>query len=88
MNPVTVVLEGDATLTCKATGDNISYKWTIGSGVFPTKVTDINTKVLVIPDLRSSDENIYTCVASNEGGKDSSEVKLSITGMILLHITV
>ena len=78
-----MVLEGNATLTCNATGKNISYKWKIGSGSFPTKVTGINTTTLVIPDVRSSDDNTYICVASNEGGSNSSDVKLSITGMIL-----
>ena len=83
MNPVTVDLEGNATLTCKATGENISYKWTIGSGSFPTNVTGVNTTTLVILNVSSSADNTYTCEASNEGGSDSSDVKLTITGMIL-----
>ena len=71
-----------ATFTCSATGYDVSYKWTIGSGSFPSKVTGINTNTLVIPDVRSSDDNTYTCVASNEGGNVSSNgVKLTVTGM-------
>ncbi|XP_065905663.1 uncharacterized protein [Dysidea avara] len=71
-----------ATFTCSATGYNVSYKWTIGSGSFPSKVTGINTNTLVIPDVRSSDDNTYTCVASNEGGSVSSNgAKLTVTGL-------
>ena len=65
-----------------ATGYNVSYQWTIGSGSFPSKVTSINSNTLVIPNVRSSDDNTYTCVASNQGGSVSSNAaKLTVTGM-------
>jgi len=76
-----------ATFTCSATGYNVSYKWTIGSGSFSSKVTGINTNTLVIPDVRSSDDNTYTCVANNEGGSVSSDgAKLTVTGMTMMML--
>ena len=73
------------TFTCSATGNNVSYEWTIGSGSFPSKVTGINTNTLVIPDVRSSDDNTYTCVASSEGGSVSSNIaRLTVTGMTMM----
>jgi len=69
------------TFSCSATGYNVKYQWTIGSGSFPSKIVGINTNTLVIPDVRSSDDNTYTCVASNDGGCVTSDpAKLAITG--------
>ena len=61
---------------------NISYQWIIGSGSFPSKVTGINNNTLVIPSVELSDDNTYSCVASNEAGGVSSEVaELTVLGM-------
>ena len=85
--PASVDLTQTATFTCSATGYNVSYKWTIGSGSFPSKMTGINTNTLVIPDVRSSDDNTYTCVASNEGGSVSSNgARLTVTGMTMMML--
>ena len=73
-----------AIFTCIATGYNVKYQWTIGSGSFPSKVTGINTNTLVIPDVRSFDNNTYTCTISNDGGNvTSNPAKLTITGMTI-----
>ena len=73
-----------ATFTCSATGYDVHYQWTIGSGSFPSKVTDTNTNTLVIPDVRSSDDNTYTCTISNDGGSvTSNPAKLTVTGMTI-----
>ena len=74
-----------ATFTCNATSYNniISYQWTIQSGSFANKVIGINSNTLVIPDVRSSDVNTYTCVASNKGGNVSSlAARLVATGIV------
>ena len=64
-----------AKMTCSATGYNVNYQWTIGSGLFPI------TNTLVIPDVRSSDDNTYTCTISNDGGSvTSNPAKLTVTG--------
>ena len=73
-----------AIFICSATGYDVSYQWTIGSGSFPSKVTGINSNTLVIPDVRSSDDNTYTCVANNKGGNTSSNAtQLIVTGTYL-----
>ena len=80
-----VDLTQTAIFTCNATGYNVSYQWTIGTGSFPNKVTGINSNILVIPNVRSSDNNTYTCVASNEGGNVSSNVaQLTVTGKTMM----
>ena len=82
-----VTLTQTATFTCFATGYNVQYQWTIGSGSFPSKVTGINTTTLVIPDVRSSDDNTYNCVASNEGGSaTSNSTTLTVTGMTMMML--
>ena len=84
-----VYLTQTGTFTCSATGYNISYGWTIGSGSFPSKVTGKNINTLVIPDVRSSDDNTYTCVASNEGGSIYSHpVRLEVTGMTMMYVVL
>ena len=78
-----------AIFTCTATGYNVSYQWRIGSGSFPSKVTGINNNTLIVPDVRSSDDNTYTCVASNEGGSVLSRAaKLTVTGRIIITLLV
>ena len=80
--PQHVNLTQTAIFTCNATGYNVSYQWTIGSGLFPNKVIGINSTTLVIPDVRSYDDNTYTCVASYVGRNISSNAtKLTVTGM-------
>ena len=69
-----------AILTCNATGYDISYYWTIGSGQFPSKVTGINSSILTVPDLRSTDSNSYTCVVDNVGGSVYRVKDLIVTG--------
>ena len=87
-SPQEVDLTQKATFMCSATGDDVKYEWTIGSGSFPAKVTGIYTNTLVIPDVRSSDDNTYLCSISNDGGSVSSDpVQLTVTGMnVLLYI--
>ena len=55
-----------------------------------SKVTGINTNTLVIPDVRSSDDNTYNCVVSNEGGSrgisSRGAVRLTVTGMTMMML--
>ena len=89
-SPQSVNLTQTATFTCFATGYDVQYEWTIGSGSFPSKVTGINTNTLVIPDVRSSDDNTYGCVVSNEGGSrgagSQAVVRLTVTGMTMMML--
>jgi len=81
-----VNLTQTATFTCSATGYNVQYEWRIRRGSIPRKVTGININTLVIPDVRSSDNNRYTCVASNEGGSVSNTARLTVTGTTILML--
>ena len=81
-----VDLTQTATFTCSATGYIVSYQWTIGSGSFPNKVTGIDSNALVIPNVRSSDDNTYTCVVSNRGGTRHNDGRLTVTGMTMMIV--
>ena len=70
-----------AVLTCNATGYGISYDWTVGSGQLPSKAIGVNTDTLIVPDLRSTDSNVYTCEASNLIGSVNSSIPLTVTGI-------
>ena len=76
-----VNLNQTAIFTCNATGYNISYQWITGSGSFPSKVTNTISNTLIIPNVRSTDNNNYACVVSNKAGEVSSKIaKLTVTG--------
>jgi len=50
-------------------------------------VTGIKAITLVIPYVRPSDGNTYTCVASNEGGSvTSNSATLTVTGMTMMML--
>ena len=77
-----VDITGTASITCSASGYNVTYHWIIESGSFPSKVIDTNSSTLVIPNVTSSDENSYTCVATTVSGcVSSSTTRLVVTGM-------
>lgn len=79
---LSVDLAQTATFICCATGHNICYQWTAVSGSFPKKVTNATTHTLVIPDVRSSDSDIYTCTISNDNGSIMSiPAQLIVSGM-------
>ena len=55
--------------------------------IIRNKVTGINSNTLVIPNVRSSDDNTYTCVASNEGGTVSSNAaQLTVTDKTMMIV--
>ena len=73
-----VNLNQTAIFTCNATGYNISYQWITGSGSFPNKVTNTSSNTLIIPNVRSTDANTYTCVVSNKLGRVTSKTAILI----------
>ena len=82
-----VSLTGYVTFLCTAISYEVtSYMWIIGSGSFPNKVTDINSGTLVIPDVRSSDDNTYACVASNSAGSGNGTAILTVTGKTMMIV--
>ena len=71
-----------ASIKCSAIGYNVRYQWLIESGSFPSKVIGKNSDTLVISNVRSSDKNTYTCLATSWSGcVSSSTVQLIVTGM-------
>ena len=85
--PTIVYFGQTAVFFCVATGYYVNYQWTIGSGSFPNKATGINSNILVIPDVRQSDNNTYTCVASNDGGSvQSNATQLTVIGMHVIRM--
>jgi len=75
-----------ATFSCSATGYNVRYYWRVESGWLHNSILDKYTNTLVIPVVRSSDNNTYTCVAKTDGGSVSSNgAKLTVTGMTVVR---
>ena len=78
-----VGLSKTAIIKCSAIGYNVTYRWVIESGAFPSKVIGVNDSTLVIPHVKSSDENTYTCVATAQiGCVSSSTTQIIVSGMI------
>ena len=70
-----------AEFICSAAGYDVSYRWMVDSGSIPSKAFGINSNILIVPDLRSSDSNLYICEASNLAGNVNSSKQLMVTGM-------
>ena len=71
----------NATFSCYAIGYKVKYHWKMKSGSLPSKVIGKNTNTLVIPGVTLSDNNIYTCVASNiKGIVSSNPAELIVKG--------
>ena len=61
------------------------YQWKKrGSDSLPDKVSDVNGKVLIIPNVLESDEGQYYCIVTNEWGRsvESDNVTLTTYGML------
>ena len=64
-----IVLTGQSVnLTCSATGIDVVYQW-MRNGVI---ISDDNSNVLRINEIKQSDDGIYQCIASNKGGNATS----------------
>ena len=65
----TTILTGKSVnLRCSAFGINVTYQW-MRNGVI---ISDDNSFVLTINEIRQSDDGIYQCIASNKGGNATS----------------
>ena len=65
---VTVLTGQSVNLTCSATGTDVVYQW-MRNGVI---ISDDNSNVLSINEIKQSDDGIYHCIASNKGGNATS----------------
>ena len=64
----TILTGQSVNLRCGAVGTNVTYQW-IRNGVI---ISDDNSFVLTINEIRQSDDGIYQCIASNKGGNATS----------------
>ena len=69
---VTVLTGQSVNLTCSATGTDVVYKW-MRNGVI---ISDDNSNVLRINEIKQSDDGTYQCIASNKGGNATSNLAL------------
>ena len=86
-----VSLLQDAMFICSATGYNISYHWVFEPTSKPSKVMHmgVGNTTLMIPNVKSSDDGNYTCVATNIAGPIRSHAaQLTITGRACVHMYV
>ena len=65
---VTMLTGQSVNLTCSATGTDVVYQW-MRNGVI---ISDDNSNVLSINEIKQLDDGIYQCIASNKGGNATS----------------
>ena len=71
---VTVLTGQSVNLTCSATGTDVVYQW-MRNGVI---ISDDNSNVLRINEIKQSDDGTYQCIASNKGGNATSNPAMII----------
>ena len=84
MNPPGPVIEGSTVkLVCEATAGDvpISYSWT-----GPTGKELTNGEAISVTVSNREDYGNYTCTATNVVGADITVVKVTIAGILCLHI--
>ena len=64
----TILTGQSVNLTCSATGTDVVYQW-MRNGVI---ISDDNSNVLRINEIKQSDDGSYHCIASNKGGNTTS----------------
>ena len=65
---VTALTGQSVNLTCSATGTDVVYQW-MRNGLI---ISDDNSNMLSINEIKQSDDGIYQCIASNKGGNATS----------------
>ena len=65
-SPVTVIALEDATLTCLASVDDVTYSWHRVGGSVPSRSIGQNNSTLTIPEVTPYDSGEYYCVAKRE----------------------
>ena len=75
IQPRPVVLGGNVTLMCNATGDMpITYTWEMVWKEGTTLNTDTSTGQFTLTVMNAADYGMYTCTATNILGSDSGTV--------------
>ena len=74
---VTILTGQSLTLACDSTGTDVMYQW-MRNGVI---ISDDNSNVLIINDIKQSDDGTYQCIASNKGGNATTNpAKITVYG--------
>ena len=66
VNPLNVIALEDATLTCLASGDEVTYSWHRDDGNVPPRSIGQNSSSFTIPKITPYDTGMYYCVAKQE----------------------
>ena len=69
---VTILTGQSVNLSCRAVGTNVMYQW-MRNGVI---MSDNNSFILTINEIRQSDDAMYQCIASNKGGNATSNLAM------------
>ena len=92
-NNVVLNESDDAKLVITASGvnkKNFTYRWNKKGrrASIPKKASGIHRNMLMIPDLRESDEGNYFCTVTNEWGSNarSDDITLNVQGKQSLHV--
>ena len=74
---ITILTGQSVILVCSATGTDVVYQWMRNGVITP----DDNSNVLIINDIKQSDDGTYQCIASNKGGNATTNpAKITVYG--------
>ena len=81
-----VVINGNVTLRCSATGlPAPDVQWTKNGTVLKKQQS---TAILSLNDVTDHDEGVYRCAVNNSGGSNYSDVKIKVVGRSFTISTV
>ena len=83
VNPLNVIALEDATLTCLASVDDVTYSWHRDGGNVPPRSIGQNNSIFTIPKVNPFDSGMYYCVAKSKGvSVESSKAVIRVDGKI------
>ena len=66
VNPLNVIALEDATLTCLASVDDVTYSWHRDGDNVPPRSIGQNNSAFTIPEVTPFDNGMYYCVAKHK----------------------
>ena len=66
VNPLNIIALEDATLTCLASVDDVTYSWHHDGGNVPPRSIGQDNSTFTIPKITPFDTGMYYCVAKHE----------------------
>ena len=81
VNPLNVIALEDATLTCLASVEDVTYSWHCDGGDIPPRSIGQNNSTFTIPEVTPFDFGKYYCVAKSKGvSVESSKAVIRVDG--------